>query len=78
MQEFRLEHAGIWFVRFSLDAACTLMACGNMASQVFLFDMLAPSETAGKAKLKLRASKDKANKEEVTVSPSDLTCNQAG
>lgn len=63
-----MSNASIWFVRMAIDAQGLLLACGNMASQVFVFDLLAPSEMASQPKVKLRVSK-----EENVVSPSPFS-----
>ncbi len=39
MQEYSLEKAKVWFIRMSLDLKCSLMACGNVTGQVYLWDM---------------------------------------
>ena len=34
-----MEHAKVWFIRMALDLRCTVMACGNVSGQVYLWDM---------------------------------------
>ena len=29
----------MWFIRMSLDLKCSVMACGNVSGQVYLWDM---------------------------------------
>ncbi|KAL0021903.1 hypothetical protein WJX79_001641 [Trebouxia sp. C0005] len=38
-QEYSLEKAKVWFIRMSLDLKCSLMACGDVTGQVYLWDM---------------------------------------
>ncbi|GIL74200.1 hypothetical protein Vretimale_1963 [Volvox reticuliferus] len=40
-----------WFVRFSLDVRCSVLACGNARGKVFVFSPLTGTEGAPKAKL---------------------------
>ena len=39
MQELALEDADMWFIRFSMDAGCRLLACGSRTGRVFMWDM---------------------------------------
>lgn len=39
MQELALEDADIWFIRFSMDAGCRLLACGSRTGRVFMWDV---------------------------------------
>ena len=57
LQEFHIDDAYVWFIRFSLAPSGALMACGNMGSQIFLFDMLASGD-AGRVKQRLKACKE--------------------
>jgi polycomb protein EED len=38
-QEYHLEHADIWFIRFSLDFHCKYLAVGNRMGKVFVYDV---------------------------------------
>ncbi|KAG1661560.1 hypothetical protein FOA52_009559, partial [Chlamydomonas sp. UWO 241] len=38
LQRFPLPESRIWFVRFSLDASFTLLACGNRTGKVYLYN----------------------------------------
>lgn len=38
IQELALEDADIWFIRFSMDARCRVLACGSRTGRVFLWD----------------------------------------
>ena len=55
VQEYQLEEADVWFVRFSLDPMCTTLACGNRNGTLLLWD---PNElrSTPRAKLKRPAS----------------------
>lgn len=56
-QEFPLPDSHVWFVRFSLDARMTTLACGNRVGVVHVYD---PHATAGNGLLqKLHAQKCK-------------------
>lgn len=39
LQEYHLEHADIWFIRFSLDFHCKYLAVGNRIGKVFVYDV---------------------------------------
>ena len=39
MQEYQMDKAKVWFVRMSLTPSCSIMACGNTAGQVYVWDM---------------------------------------
>jgi hypothetical protein len=39
LQELALEDADMWFIRFSMDAGCQLLACGSRTGRVFMWDM---------------------------------------
>lgn len=54
-QEYKLEEANVWFVRFCLDPLCTTLACGNRNGTLLLWD---PNElrTQPRARLKRPAS----------------------
>ena len=49
-----MEDADIWFIRFSMDRWCTLLACGSRTGRVFAWDLMAPSDQAARAKTVLR------------------------
>ena len=51
LQEYQLEEANVWFVRFSLDPLCTTLACGNRNGTVLLWD---PNELRSQPRAKLR------------------------
>ena len=38
MQEFALEDAHVWFVRFSMDYLCSVLACGTRNGRVFVWN----------------------------------------
>ena len=38
LQEFALEDAHVWFVRFSMDFHCRLLACGTRHGRIFVWD----------------------------------------
>lgn len=38
-QEYQLDKAKVWFIRMSLNPSCSIMACGNTAGQVYVWDM---------------------------------------
>ena len=50
-QELELEDSKMWFVRFSLDARMSTLACGNRAGAVLLWD---PHEPSARPRAKLR------------------------
>ena len=37
-QEFALEDAHVWFVRFSMDFHCRLLACGTRHGRILVWD----------------------------------------
>lgn len=63
-QEFYMQDADIWFMRFSTDPQCRLLACGSRLGKVFVWDLLAPSDQASKAKAVMNV----AGKSKCTVS----------
>jgi len=38
LQELAMEEANVWFVRFSMDLHCRLLACGSRTGRVFLWE----------------------------------------
>lgn len=51
VQEYEMEDAKVWWVRFSLDVHCSLLACGNHSGRCFLWR---PHERRKEARYKLR------------------------
>jgi len=37
-QEFALEDAHVWFVRFSMDYLCSVLACGTRNGRIFVWN----------------------------------------
>ncbi len=37
-QEFALEDAHVWFVRFSMDYLCSILACGTRNGRIFVWN----------------------------------------
>ncbi|KAK9855466.1 hypothetical protein WJX84_007882 [Apatococcus fuscideae] len=51
VQEYKLEEANVWFVRFCLDPLCTTLACGNRNGTLLLWD---PNELRSQPRARLK------------------------
>ena len=59
-QEFFLDDANVWYIRFSMDLHYKMMACGSRFGRLFVWDLTAKSSTAGRPKTILKVPlKDK-------------------
>ena len=64
LQELPLEQAGVWWIRFAMDPACSVLACGNQLGEVYLWD---PHEVSQRAKTVLKRPVDGKRVKDVTV-----------